>query len=95
MGYRVTFGPTSTSARTTETVTGTDMRTFTASDLIPRTQYTFEIIPFSETGDGESADYVTRQTTLPSGIYASQCPPLICIHTPPRSDVSVGRAVLL
>ncbi len=66
MGYRVTFGPTSTSARTTETVTGTDMREYTASGLIPRTQYMFTVTPFSASDDGESAD-VTRETTLPTG----------------------------
>ncbi len=64
IGYRVTFGPTST----TETVTGTDMRTLTASGLIPRTQYTFTVTPFSASDDGTSASVVIETTTLPSGI---------------------------
>ena len=67
IGYRVTFGPTLTSIRTTEIVTGTDTRTFTASGLIPRTQYTFEVIPFSASAGGISDD-VTIATTLPAGI---------------------------
>ncbi len=65
-GYEVTFGPSSSSTRTTESITGTEMRTFTAISLIPRTQYTFQVTPLSDSGNGPSAT-VTSQTTLPPG----------------------------
>ena len=56
----MTFGP------TTETITGTDNRVFTANGLIPRTEYTFQVTPVSASGPGPAND-VTRETNLSTG----------------------------
>ncbi len=65
-GYEVTFGLSSASFR----INGTEMRTFTASRLIPRTEYTFQVTPLSDSGDGPFHT-ITSETTLPSGTYVS------------------------
>ncbi len=72
-GYEVTFGPTSSSTRTTESITGTQSRTFTVTGLIPRTQYAFQVTSLSDSGNGPSAT-VTSQTSLPSGIRSMALP---------------------
>ena len=95
-GYEVTFGPTSSSTRTTESITGTEMRTFTATGLIPRTQYTFQVTPLSDSGNGPFST-VTSETTLPSGIYLLYFKQIAftCFYPLHRGNVSVERTVLL
>ena len=95
-GYEVTFGPTSSSTRTTESITGTEMRTFTVTGLIPRTQYTFQVTSLSDSGNGPSST-VTSQTTLPSGIYLLYFKQFTftCYYPLHRGNVSVKRTVLL
>ncbi len=70
-GHEVTFGPTSSSTRTTESITGTEMRTFTVTGLIPRTQYTFQVTPLSDSGNGPAAT-ITSETSLSSGMLLLQ-----------------------
>ncbi|XP_064386138.1 mucin-2-like isoform X3 [Halichondria panicea] len=45
-------------------IPGTDMREFTASGLIPRTQYTFLVTPLSNSGMGTQVASVVRETSL-------------------------------
>ncbi len=87
-GYEVTFGPTSSSTRTTESITGTEMRTFTATDLIPRIHYTFQVTSLSDSGNGPSA-IVPSKTTLPSGIYLNLVTLQYVCYLIHRGDVSV------
>ena len=60
-GYTVTFGP------TTEPVTGTDNRVFTATGLIPRTEYTFQVTPVSGSGMGTEVATFTQTTAISPG----------------------------
>ncbi len=48
-------------------VTGTDVREFTASGLIPRTQYTFLVTPLSNSGMGTEVASVVRETSPAEG----------------------------
>ncbi len=64
-GYTVIFGPELTSTRTTKSIAE---RTFTASNLIPRTNYAFQVSAFSTSGNGPSMS-ITSETTLPSGTH--------------------------
>ena len=48
-------------------VSGTDMREFTASGLIPRTQYTFTVTPISNSGMGTEVASVVRETSQAEG----------------------------
>ncbi len=67
-GYEVIFGATFTSTRTTESISGTETRTFNTSGLIPRTEYTFKVSPLSDSqSDKRQFATVAIETTLPSG----------------------------
>ena len=51
-GYVVNYGIGSLSV--VVIVSGTNMREYTFSNLIPRTQYTFQVVPISNNGNGPS-----------------------------------------
>ena len=59
-GYEVSYGV-GTTFSTSRDIFGTDMRNFTASNLIPRTQYIFGVVPVSVSGNGRSRT-VTQMT---------------------------------
>ncbi len=60
-GYQISYDGDSVN------VPGTDMREFTASGLIPRTQYTFLVTPLSNSGMGTQVASVVRGTSPAEG----------------------------
>lgn len=60
-GYTVTF-----ELGNVYSVTQTENRVFIATGLIPRTNYTFQVSPVSDTGSGPSTE-VTKETNLSAG----------------------------
>ena len=60
-GYQISYDGDSVN------VPGTDMREFTASGLIPRTQYTFLVTPLSNSGMGTQVASVVRETSPAEG----------------------------
>ncbi len=67
-GYQISYGYT-VEGITLDSVNvpGTDMREFTASGLIPRTQYTFLVTPLSNSGMGTQVASVVRETSPAEG----------------------------
>ena len=49
----------------TESVSGTSDRVFTASGLLPRTNYTFEVAAVSSEGTGPFSTATTTETAVP------------------------------
>ena len=69
-GYQITYGYTvEGTTLDSASILGTDMREFTASGLIPRTQYTFLVTPLmiSNSGMGTQVASVVRETSPAEG----------------------------
>ena len=66
-GYTVRYGQTGSTTMSNESVLGTSNRMFTASGLIPRTSYTFEVAAVSSEGTGPFSIEITVKTTVPEG----------------------------
>ena len=54
----------------TASVTGASNRTFIATELTPRTSYTFEVAAVSDSGSGPYG-MVTMVTAVPNSMYSS------------------------
>ena len=67
-GYTVRYGQTG-STTVNESVSGTSNsdRMFSASGLIPRTSYTFEVAAVSSEGTGNFSTGITVETAVPEG----------------------------
>ena len=67
-GYTVRHGQTG-STTVNESVSGTSNsdRMFTASGLLPRTNYTFEVAAVSSEGTGPFSTGATNETAVPEG----------------------------
>ena len=70
-GYTVRFGQTGSTTTVMESVSGTSDsdRMFTASELIPRTSYTFEVAAVSSEGTGPFNTGTTMETLEPESNY--------------------------
>ena len=68
-GYTVRYGQTGSTTTVMESVSGTSDsdRMFTASGLIPRTSYTFEVAAVSSEGTGPFSSRITVMTSTPTG----------------------------
>ena len=68
-GYTVRYGQTGSTTTVMESVSGTSNsdRMFTASGLIPRTNYTFEVAAVSSEGTGPFSTGTTTETAVPEG----------------------------
>ena len=73
-GYTVRYGQTGSTTTVMESVSGTSDsdRMFTASGLIPRTSYTFEVAAVSSEGTGTFSTGTTVETSLSEGNRPSQ-----------------------
>lgn len=70
----MTFGP------TTENITGTDNRVFTATSLIPRTSYTFQVSPVSDSATGSSMfSMVNHSTAISPGLKVTTLLALVVV----------------
>ena len=69
-GYTVRYGQTGSPTTIMESVSGTSDsdRIFTASGLIPRTSYTFEVAAVSSEGTGPFSTGITVETSVPEGM---------------------------
>ena len=61
------YGQTGSTTTVVESVSGTSDRMFTASGLIPRTSYTFEVAAVSSEGTGPFSTGTTVETAAPDG----------------------------
>ena len=70
-GYTVRYGQTGSTTTVMESVSGTSDsdRMFTASGLIPRTNYTFEIAAVSSEGTGPFSTGTVVETSIRKGSY--------------------------
>ena len=70
-GYTVRYGQTGRTTTVMESVSGTSDsdRMFTASGLIPRTSYTFEVAAVSSEGTGSFSPGTTVETLAPEGTW--------------------------
>ena len=66
-GYTVRYGQTGSTTMANESVSGVSDRMFTASGLIPRTSYTFEVAAVSSEGTGPFSTGTTVETAVPEG----------------------------
>ena len=77
--YTVRYGQTGSTTTVMESVSGTSDsdRMFTASGLIPRTNYTFEVAAAGSEGTGPFSTGTTVETLAPEGVYV-QCQECHC-----------------
>ena len=70
-GYTVRYGQTGSTTTVMESVSGTSDsdRVFTASGLVPRTSYTFEVAAVSSEGTGPFSTGTTLETSGHNGNY--------------------------
>ena len=61
------YGQTGSTTTVLESVSGTSNRTFTASGLIPRTSYTFEVAAVSSEGTGAFSTGTVVETSIHNG----------------------------
>ena len=71
-GYTVRYGQTGSTTTVMESVSGTSDsdRMFTASGLIPRTSYTFEVAAVSSEGTGLFSTGIVMETSVHNGNYS-------------------------
>ena len=69
-GYTVRYGQTGSTTTVMELVSGTSDRMFTASGLIPRTSYTFEVAAVSSEGTGPFSTGIVMDTSVHNGNYS-------------------------
>ena len=72
-GYTVRYGQTGSTTTVMELVSGTSDSMFTASGLIPRTNYTFVVAAVSSEGTGPFSTGTVVETSVHNGKYIVSC----------------------
>ena len=87
-GYSVRYGQTGSTTTVMESVSGTSDsdRMFTASGLIPRTSYTFEMAAVSSEGTGPFSTANAVETSVFEGTYV-----LVSLHASSNFLISLCR----